>query len=70
VVENLFAGSDAKPMDLPVALKAMASAAETERTDKAKTEEKEKAEKPKKERKVAKARDDANCRKGTKCRKH
>ncbi len=70
VVENLFAGSDAKPMDLPVALKAMASAAAAERADKAKTEEKEKAEKPKKEKKVAKARDDAKCGKGTKCRKH
>jgi rare lipoprotein A len=70
VVENLFAGSDAKPMDLPVALKAMASAAAAERADKAKTEEKEKAEKPKKEKKVAKARDGAKCGKGTKCRKH
>jgi rare lipoprotein A len=75
LVENLYAGSDSKPIDLPEALKAMASAAEAERvdkaekTDKAKASEKaEKNEKTKKAEKVAKA-EEAKCRKGRKCGK-
>jgi rare lipoprotein A len=72
LVENLYAGSDAKPMHLPEALKAMASAAEAERTIKVakateKAEKVEKAEKAVKVEKVAKAADEAKCKKGTKC---